>query len=226
MFVRIATFNLENLFARYDFGKAPDPTRPDGITPNPDAFLAFGEVDRQITAQTIGEVNADIIGLQEVENLLALDTFAARCLPMMQYKHRILIDGFDSRRINVAILSRYPIMGVRSYRNERNKAGTRATFGLSAPLQITRRTQSGSSRRLPRRDALSRGKIRRRANSLGGRGQPQSVGPRAGVHGCGIEIAAIIAGENKDEGAGEMEWIAGSVSPRTAETVYPYERAS
>jgi endonuclease/exonuclease/phosphatase family metal-dependent hydrolase len=139
MSIRIATFNLENLFTRYDFGKALDPTRPDGITPNPDAFFAFGEVDRQITAQTIHEVNADILGLQEVESLPALDAFAARYLPMMNYQHRILIDGFDPRRINVALLSRYPILGARSYRHERNKAGTAYLFSrdcLEAAIDV------------------------------------------------------------------------------------------
>jgi endonuclease/exonuclease/phosphatase family metal-dependent hydrolase len=139
MSVRIATFNLENLFARYDFAKTPDPTQPDGCTINPAAFIAFGEVDRQITAQVIREVNADILGLQEVESLPALDAFSARYLPMMGYKHRILIDGFDPRRINVALLSRYPIMGVRSYRNERNKAGTGYLFSrdcLEAAIEV------------------------------------------------------------------------------------------
>jgi endonuclease/exonuclease/phosphatase family metal-dependent hydrolase len=128
MSIRIATFNLENLFTRYDFGKNPDPTLPDGMTANPAAFVAGGETDRQITAQAIQEVNADILGLQEVESLPALDAFAARYLPMMRYPHRILIDGFDPRRINVGLLSRYPIVGVRSYRNERNKAGTAYLF--------------------------------------------------------------------------------------------------
>jgi endonuclease/exonuclease/phosphatase family metal-dependent hydrolase len=58
---------------------------------------------------------------------------------MMQSKHRILIDGFDPRRINAAILSRDPIMGVRSCRNERNKAGTGYLFSrdcLEAAIDV------------------------------------------------------------------------------------------
>jgi endonuclease/exonuclease/phosphatase family metal-dependent hydrolase len=128
MSIRIASFNLENLFTRYDFGKNPDPTLPDGVSVNPAAFHGFGETERQLTALAIRETNADILGLQEVESLPALDAFCARYLPMMEYRHRILIDGFDLRRINVGLLSRYPIMGVRSYRNERNHAGTDYLF--------------------------------------------------------------------------------------------------
>jgi endonuclease/exonuclease/phosphatase family metal-dependent hydrolase len=109
MSVRIATFNSKNFFARYEFGKTPSLTQTDGSTVNPAAFTLFSEADRQITAQAIWGVHADILGLQEVESLPARDAFSARCLPMMQSKHRILIGGFDPRRSNVGILSQYPI---------------------------------------------------------------------------------------------------------------------
>jgi endonuclease/exonuclease/phosphatase family metal-dependent hydrolase len=128
MSIRVATFNSENLFSRYDFARTPDPMLADGVTINPAAFTPFDEVKRQITATAIREVHADVLGLQEVESLPALDAFCARYLATMQYRHRMLIDGSDPRRIHVALVSRYPIVSVRSCRQERDKSGSGHLF--------------------------------------------------------------------------------------------------
>ena len=126
--VRIATFNAENLFARYRFKQSFDPLSDDGFSINDLAFSINDETAKQITAKAIKEVNADILALQEVDNLKVLDRFASRYLASMKYKHRILIDAFDPRNIDVALLSRYPIKGVKTYRHERNKKNTASLF--------------------------------------------------------------------------------------------------
>ena len=126
--VRIATFNVENLFARYRFRQNVDPLALDGFTINELAFNIYEETSKQITAAAIKAVNADIMALQEVESLPVLDRFNSRYLGGMNYKYRIAIDAFDPRRIDVALLSRHPIVSIRSYRHERNSANTAFLF--------------------------------------------------------------------------------------------------
>ncbi|KAB2890353.1 MAG: endonuclease/exonuclease/phosphatase [Desulfobulbaceae bacterium] len=126
--MRIATFNCENLFARYRFRSSFDPRESDGFTINNLAFDIYDETEKQITAMAIREVNADVIALQEVENLPTLDRFTSRYLGGLNYRHRMVIDGNDQRGIDVAVLSRFPLTGVRSYRHERNPANTACLF--------------------------------------------------------------------------------------------------
>lgn len=118
--IRIATFNIENLFARYNFKKNLKPSKDGGFQINDLAFDLFDETEKKLTAKAIKAINADIICLQEVESLPVLDRFNSQMLAGLNYKHRILIDGNDPRQIDVAILSRFPIISLRSHREERN----------------------------------------------------------------------------------------------------------
>lgn len=126
--MRLATFNCENLFARYKFKSNFEPTNTGGFTINDLAFDIFDEVEKQITAKAIIETGADIIALQEVESLPVLDYFNSRYLAPMKYRHRLLVDSHDPRGIDVAILSRYPITSVCSHREERNANNTGPLF--------------------------------------------------------------------------------------------------
>jgi endonuclease/exonuclease/phosphatase family metal-dependent hydrolase len=65
-------------------------------------------------------MDADVLALQEVENLHVLDRFNSKYLRSEGYKYRILIDGFDRRKIDVALLSRYPIKHIKTHREERS----------------------------------------------------------------------------------------------------------
>lgn len=126
--VRVATFNVENLFARYRFKQSFNPVSDDGFSINDLAFEIYDETEKQITAKAIREVKADILALQEVENLKVLDSFNSRYLASMKYKHRILIDAFDPRNIDVALMSRYPVSNINTYRHERNQKNTAGLF--------------------------------------------------------------------------------------------------
>ena len=128
MSIRLATFNAENLFARYNFNKNYKPDSNDGFTINDLAFDMYDETDKEITAQALREVNADIVALQEIESLPVLDAFNSRYLGTMKYRYRILIDSFDPRKIDVAILSRFPIISVQSHRHERNTSNSAWLF--------------------------------------------------------------------------------------------------
>lgn len=126
--IRIATFNLENLFARYRFKQNFDATASDGFTINDLAFEIYNDTEKRITAKTIRDLNADIVAVQEVESLEALDRFHSLWLAAKPYPHRMVIDSTDPRHIDVGLLSRFPIVSVRSYRHLRNKAGTASLF--------------------------------------------------------------------------------------------------
>jgi len=126
--VTIATFNCENLFARYRFKENFHPVEADGFTVNNMAFEIYEETEKRITAEAIREVNADIIGLQEVESLEVLDRFHSTWLAKNPYPHRIVIDSQDPRHIDVAILSRHPFAAIRTYRHLRNAKGNTRLF--------------------------------------------------------------------------------------------------
>lgn len=128
--VRIATFNCENLFARYNFKSGLEPPR-DGFTINELSFDLYDNRAKRITAAAIKETDADIICLQEVDNQPVLDRFTSEFLGTTQakrYRHRVLIDGNDPRHIDIGFLSRYPIASIRSHRHDRNASKTAPLF--------------------------------------------------------------------------------------------------
>ncbi len=136
--VRIATFNLNNLFSRYDFtadvaaipagpGGAPveittqvDPADPDRVK-----FRTFKgrlvkgkpQAERRRLAERITALDADVLAVQEVEDVTTLTAFATTELVGLGYRHVVLVEGNDPRLIDVGLLSRLPIGGVTSWRH-------------------------------------------------------------------------------------------------------------
>jgi len=126
--IRVGTFNVENLFARYRFRKSPKPLKKgDTFEINDTAFEKFSKTEKAITAAAIREVNADVLCLQEVENLNVLDFFVSSQLKG-RYANPILIDSHDPRRIDVAVLTKFPIRDIRTHRQERTKNGRSYLF--------------------------------------------------------------------------------------------------
>jgi len=74
-------------------------------------------IDDKLTAlaETIRQVNngsgADVIALQEVENATILDRLRTEKLADLGYQPAILIEGSDLRGIDVALLSKLPMVG-------------------------------------------------------------------------------------------------------------------
>ena len=90
------------------------------------------------TGRVIAEVNADILICVEIENRLTLLRFNDQVLSAefnCEYPHVMLIDGNDQRGIDVGILSRYPISGMRSHVDDRNPTGER-TFSRDCPEYV------------------------------------------------------------------------------------------
>lgn len=78
------------------------------------------ELAMQNTARVIHEVNADILGVVEAEDRPGLALFNTMIIPAAggaPYRHVMLIDGNDSRGIDVGLMTRegHPIGAVRSH---------------------------------------------------------------------------------------------------------------
>ena len=122
MTVRIATFNAENLLSRFDFSGFRNELRQDRVAQLYDfaseteyrhaeiaRALSLTDDTRQLTALAIAEADADILCLQEVENLDTLHRFEHGYLFKMigdGYRHKVLIEGNDGRGINLALMTR------------------------------------------------------------------------------------------------------------------------
>jgi predicted extracellular nuclease len=122
MTVRIGTFNIENLLTRFDFTGFRNQLRGDRVLrlyqiasaadyQRMEEARMIGLTDdmRQLTALAIAAADADILCLQEVESLEALHAFEFGYLYRMLgegYRHKYVVEGNDSRGIDVAIMMR------------------------------------------------------------------------------------------------------------------------
>lgn len=98
---RLTTYNIENLFDDIDDpALSGDDEDIDDTKPHHELLA---------TARAIREVNADVLCLEEVESREALDWFVSTYIPDMGYKHIISLDAGNSRGIENAVLSRFPL---------------------------------------------------------------------------------------------------------------------
>lgn len=130
----LCNFNINNLFVRYKFGrsipgdcsgKSAVEDENFGYLPlyQKGSFEIFNDAQRKLAACALtrgGTVFPDIICLQEVESMIALRIFNDQFLDS-RYKHALVIDSRDPRQIDVGILSKYPITGIRSNMDEKNE---------------------------------------------------------------------------------------------------------
>lgn len=122
MAVRIGTFNVENLLTRFDFTGFKNQLRGDRVLRlyqiataadyqrmEEARMISLTDDTRQLTALAVAEADADIICLQEVESLEALHAFEFGYLYRMigeGYRNKYLVEGNDSRGIDVAVMMR------------------------------------------------------------------------------------------------------------------------
>ena len=102
----VATLNVLNLFDDKD-----DPYHNDEKT----ATKLRDDLD--LLAESIHQIDADVLVLQEVENRGYLELFNRALLSDLAYQYVVLTEGNDRRGIDVAVLSRVPIGPVTSYRH-------------------------------------------------------------------------------------------------------------
>lgn len=122
MSLRLATFNVENLMTRFDFTGYRNQLRQDrviklfevnneGVYQQLEQARVIASTDdtRQMTALAIADADADILCLQEIDNMAALQAFEYGYLYRMVgngYRQKYLVEGNDSRGIDVAVLMR------------------------------------------------------------------------------------------------------------------------
>ena len=135
--VTVMTFNVENLFDNVDDPGKDDKTYlPLAAKQKAEHIAACNEIEvnrwrdecllldwndevlghkLSVLAETILQVNdgrgADIIALQEVENIAILERLRSDYLVAAGYQPAVLVEGTDARGIDVAFLSRYPLAG-------------------------------------------------------------------------------------------------------------------
>lgn len=104
---RVASFNVENLFDQVDDPRTFDEETPPKTTQ-----------ELRNLARTLKSSGADVIALQEVENVGVLKSFLDERMPGL-YPHVALVEGNDPRGIDVAVISKHPITGVKSHKGNR-----------------------------------------------------------------------------------------------------------
>ena len=120
MSLRLATFNVENLLTRFDFTGFRNQLRQDrviklfqvsseGVYQQLEQARVIAATDdtRQMSALAIADADADILCLQEIDNMAALQAFEYGYLFRMVgngYRQKYLVEGNDSRGIDVAVL--------------------------------------------------------------------------------------------------------------------------
>ncbi len=124
MSVTVGTFNLNNLFSRFNFqseiGQVPA-DEPGGITLTFDqgqfsARTFMGRLVRAKDADDTTEIarrirevmDVDVLAVQEVEHIEILKRFNRDHLGGL-YPHVVLVEGNDQRLIDVGLLSKLPI---------------------------------------------------------------------------------------------------------------------
>lgn len=129
--LRVATFNVQNLFARWRFKEGLDPAKANqlGWIVEQTQFEELGQDSKEITGKAIKEIAADVLALQEVEGVDTLKRFREDFLGGFDaYRYVAGIDGNDKRLIDVAVLSRLPIVHVRSYQHLRDPTTKEGLF--------------------------------------------------------------------------------------------------
>jgi endonuclease/exonuclease/phosphatase family metal-dependent hydrolase len=128
--LRVMTFNVENLFSRFPFQRPRDLADRLGLFEEADprtamalaksAHLILEDEIRTFTALAIRQGHPDVLLLQEVESMHALRRFhdlyltrlGARAMP-----HMAVLEGNDSRGIDVGVLSRLPLESLTSHKD-------------------------------------------------------------------------------------------------------------
>ncbi|MBF2055578.1 MAG: endonuclease/exonuclease/phosphatase family protein [Candidatus Sericytochromatia bacterium] len=104
--LRIASYNIRNLF--------------DGV-PMPGGSAEKAKPEKELVAlgEAMRHINADVIALQEVENKEVLAQFRDRYIRELGYREMVLVEANDPRGIDVALISRYPVVDVKSHKDVR-----------------------------------------------------------------------------------------------------------
>jgi endonuclease/exonuclease/phosphatase family metal-dependent hydrolase len=135
MLIKVGTFNLNNLFSRFNFRAEVGESDGGGadiqatITfdlSDPESFRfrkfrgrlvsAKPKKEREKIAERILSMDLDVLALQEIEDIDTLNRFARVDLKG-RYRYRVLVEGNDPRLIDVGVLSKLPVGAVTSWKH-------------------------------------------------------------------------------------------------------------
>jgi predicted extracellular nuclease len=148
MRLRIATFNVENLAARNSYGPVERPETAPALslfdfpeaetrdTVQASVAVAVEDDKRELTGLAIAETRADILALQEIDNLGVLQAFFANYVHRMAdktYGHFKLVNGNDPRGIDVAFAARRDLLGEGAVKARSYHETTFGELGLHTP---------------------------------------------------------------------------------------------
>lgn len=139
MAISVGTFNLNNLFSRYNFIGEVEADLEDDTTVDATVEYVFSDADtyrlrkyqgRLVKAkdkrateairERIMRMDLDVLAVQEVEDVDTLNEFNKVHLAE-KYPYRVLVEGNDPRLIDVGLLSRFPLGAVTSYQKARHR---------------------------------------------------------------------------------------------------------
>jgi endonuclease/exonuclease/phosphatase family metal-dependent hydrolase len=106
--VRVATYNMLNFFDHADDPSLQGKYDDFGDNPGPTSEARCAEL-----AKVIRQLDADVLALEEVESLEALQWFNAKFLQGMGYDYAASEEVGYYRGIEQSVLSRFPITGIR-----------------------------------------------------------------------------------------------------------------
>ncbi|MGH2541587.1 MAG: endonuclease/exonuclease/phosphatase family protein, partial [Ardenticatenaceae bacterium] len=140
MDVTVGTFNINNLFSRYNFEAELDVFEEGGLTLDAEVTITLAEPvsyvlrtyegriikpkpeeERKMIADRIKAMNVDVLAVQEVEDIGVLREFVLYDL-MGLYPYQVLVEGNDPRFIDIGLLSKYPIGAVTSWQFATHRA--------------------------------------------------------------------------------------------------------
>jgi len=133
MRVKLGTFNLNNLFSRYNFKGEIDAVKQDDTGVDSQLTYEFGPgsfykirtykgklvqakkpAESQKIADRIANMDVDVLAVQEVEDIDTLRQFNRETLGGL-YPHCVLIEGNDPRLIDIGVLSKLPLGAMSSW---------------------------------------------------------------------------------------------------------------
>ena len=148
MRLRVATFNVENLASRNSYGPVERPETAPALslfdfpeaetrdTVQASLAVAVEDDKRELTGLAIAETRADILALQEVDNLGVLQAFFANYVHRVAdaaYGHFKLVNGNDPRGIDVAFAARRDLVAPEAVTARSYHETTFGELGLHTP---------------------------------------------------------------------------------------------
>src|SRR3954471_7335278 len=135
MKVSVGTFNLNNLFSRFDFSADVSTANASDVKVEQRTAFSFDDpngfklrtyegrlvkgkpaAERKLIADRIKRMDLDVLAVQEVEDVDTLRQFVRDDLGGL-YPHVVLLEGNDPRLIDVGLLSKLPLGGVTSWQH-------------------------------------------------------------------------------------------------------------